>query len=51
VASLLADQGYGPAHIAGYLGHADGGVLALKRYIHAKGIAAPAFIDDALAAV
>ncbi len=47
VASLMAEQGYSPAQIAGHLGHADGGVLALKTYIHADIIESPDFLDDA----
>jgi len=35
LASLMAQQGYSPAQIAAHLGHADGGVLALRTYIHA----------------
>jgi integrase len=48
VASLMAEKGYGAAEIAAHLGHADGGVLALRTYIHPEGHAAPDFIDDVL---
>jgi integrase len=48
IASLMADHGSTPSQIASLLGHADGGVLALKTYIHAEMIDAPSFIDDAL---
>lgn len=34
VASLMAEHGYGPADIAQHLGHADGGALALRTYVH-----------------
>jgi integrase len=49
LASLMADHGYTPSQIASQLGHADGGVLALRTYIHAELIAAPDFIDRSLA--
>jgi integrase len=48
VASLMAERGYSPAQIAAHLGHADGGVLALRTYIHADALDTPAFLDDAL---
>jgi integrase len=48
MASLMAEQGYGAADIAAMLGHADGGVLALKTYIHPK-VRAVDFVDDVLA--
>jgi integrase len=48
LASLMNEQGYTPAQIAAQLGHADGGVLALRTYVHAEGISEPAFIDEAL---
>lgn len=41
MASLMADAGLTAAQIAGHLGHADGGVLAMRTYIHADRIAAP----------
>ena len=47
MASLMAERGYGPAQIAAHLGHADGGVLALRTYIHAERGAVD-FADDAL---
>jgi integrase len=50
LASLMAHHGYSAAQIAAYLGHADGGVLALKTYIHADTLDSADFIDDALAA-
>jgi len=48
LASLMANQGYSAAQIAGHLGHADGGVLALKTYIHADRLDSAEFIDEAL---
>lgn len=48
MASLMADHGYSAAQIASHLGHADGGVLAQRTYIHPAMLAAPAFIDEAL---
>jgi integrase len=48
LASLMAEHGYSPAQIAAHLGHADGGVLALRTYIHPDPIDAADFIDDAL---
>ncbi|HEX5194670.1 MAG TPA: tyrosine-type recombinase/integrase [Solirubrobacteraceae bacterium] len=47
MASLMAAQGHSAAQIAAYLGHADGGVLALKTYIHADHPDV-AFVDEAL---
>ena len=44
----MAQRGYGAAEIAAHLGHADGGVLALRTYIHPDAHAAPDFIDDVL---
>lgn len=41
MASLMADHGCTAAQIASHLGHADGGVLAQRTYIH------PAKIDVA----
>lgn len=48
-ASLLAREGYTPSQIATHLGHADGGVLALKTYIHSDRLSSTAFIDAAFA--
>lgn len=48
MASLMAERGYGAADIAATLGHADGGVLALKTYIHSK-VRTVDFVDDVLA--
>jgi len=50
MASLMAERGYSAAQIAAHLGHADGGVLALRTYIHAQGIETPEFVDEALRA-
>jgi hypothetical protein len=47
MASLMAERGYSPAQIAAHLGHADGGVLALRVYVHADAIDTPAFVDEA----
>lgn len=51
LASLMAERGTGPAQIAAQLGHADGGALALKTYVHAEVNEAPGFIDETFAAV
>jgi len=48
VASLMAERGYSPAQIAAHLGHADGGVLALRTYIHADALETPDFLDETL---
>jgi len=50
MASLMAERGYSPAQIAAHLGHADGGVLALRTYIRTQAIDAPEFMDEALSA-
>lgn len=47
LASLMADEGYSAAQIAAHLGHADGGVLALRTYIHTAPLDAPDFVDEA----
>jgi integrase len=47
LASLMAHEGHSAAQIAAHLGHADGGVLAMRTYIHADMIDDPQFIDDA----
>jgi integrase len=49
LATLMAERGYSPARIAAQLGHADGGVLALRTYVHADPLDSPEFIDSALA--
>lgn len=46
LASLMADSGATAAQIASYLGHADGGQLALRTYIRAAMIEPPEFIED-----
>jgi integrase len=51
LASLLAEHGFSPAQIAAHLGHADGGVLALRTYIHADPLDSADFVDTALAAI
>lgn len=48
LASLMANSGYSAAQIAAHLGHADGGVLALRTYIHADRLDSAEFIDEAL---
>lgn len=48
LASLMASHGLSAAQIATHLGHADGGVLALKTYIHTDGLDSADFIDQAL---
>jgi hypothetical protein len=45
---LMAERGYSPAQIAAHLGHADGGVLALRTYIRTQPIDSPEFVDEAL---
>jgi len=47
-ASLMASQGYSAAQIAAHLGHADGGVLALKTYIHPNRLESAEFVDTPL---
>ena len=47
LASLMAAEGFSAAQIAARLGHADGGVLALKTYVHADGLESADFIDEA----
>jgi integrase len=49
LASLMANRGYSPSQIAAHLGHADGGVLALRTYIHADRLDSAEFIDQAFA--
>jgi integrase len=48
LATLMAEQDYSAAKIAAQLGHADGGVLALRTYIHADPLGSMDFIDAAL---
>lgn len=48
MASLIADRGYSPAKIAAHLGHADGGVLALRTYVKPEAIDSLTFVDEAL---
>jgi integrase len=48
VGSLMADHGYSAAQIAAQLRHADGGVLALRTYVHPEQPNVD-FIDDVLA--
>lgn len=43
MASLMAERGFSPAQIAAHLGHADGGVLALRTYIRVAAIDTPTF--------
>jgi integrase len=50
LATLLAEQKVSAAHIAAHLGHADGGQLAMRTYVHPEGIDTPHFVDEALAA-
>ena len=47
LASLMAASGLSAAQIAAHLGHADGGVLALRTYIHADQLDSADFIDRA----
>lgn len=47
LASLMASEGRSAAEIASHLGHADGGVLALRTYVHAKPSEVD-FVDAAL---
>jgi hypothetical protein len=44
----MAEEGYHASQIAAQLGHADGGVLALRTYIHAEPLDAADFVDEAL---
>ncbi|MFL5864497.1 MAG: tyrosine-type recombinase/integrase, partial [Solirubrobacteraceae bacterium] len=48
LASLMAERGYSPAQIAAQLGHADGGALALRVYVHPALHEAPEFVDGLL---
>ena len=48
VASMMARDGYSASEIANYLGHADGGALALKVYVHTQG-PAPDFDQQLIA--
>jgi integrase len=48
LASLMAERGYSAAQIAAQLGHADGGALALRVYVHPSLHAAPD-VGDVLA--
>jgi hypothetical protein len=45
LASLMARERYSASDIAAHLGHADGGVLALRTYIHSDGLESTDFID------
>jgi integrase len=47
MASLMASQGVSASEIAAHLGHADGGVLAMRTYIHSERVGVD-FIDDAI---
>jgi integrase len=47
IASLMAELKYSPASIAAQLGHADGGVLALRRYVHLEPVTSADFADEA----
>jgi integrase len=47
LASLMARERYSASDIAAHLGHADGGVLALRTYIHSDGLDSTDFIDSA----
>jgi integrase len=47
LASLMARERYSASDIAAHLGHADGGVLALRTYIHSGGLDSTDFIDSA----
>ena len=44
----MANQGYSAAKIAAHLGHADGGVLALRTYIHADRLDSADWVDEHL---
>jgi integrase len=50
LASLLAREHHSASDIAAHLGHADGGVLALRTYIHSQGLSSADFIDEAFGA-
>jgi integrase len=45
LATLMDEHNYTAAQIAAQLGHADGGALAMKTYVHAEIPDAPSFID------
>ncbi|HEU4973587.1 MAG TPA: tyrosine-type recombinase/integrase [Baekduia sp.] len=46
MASLMAERGFSAAQIAAHLGHADGGVLALRTYVHPEAVETD-FVDEA----
>ncbi len=48
IGTLMNSQGQTPAQIAAYLGHADGGQLAMRTYVHSE-VPAVDFADEALA--
>jgi integrase len=48
LASAMAAKGFGAPAIGAQLRHADGGVLALRTYIHRDGPDSMDFIDEAL---
>ena len=50
LATLMVEYGYSPAQVAAQLGHADGGVLALRTYVHVDPLQATDFIDAAIGA-
>jgi integrase len=48
LASLMANQGYSAAQIAAHLGHADGGITALRTYIHPDRLQSAEWVDQHL---
>lgn len=48
MASLMAERDYSAAQIAAQLGHADGGALAMRTYIHIQPTET-SFVDEAFA--
>jgi len=48
LATMMAELGYSPPHIAAHLGHADGGVLAMKTYVKVERVKSMAFVDEIL---
>lgn len=51
LASLMARHGYNAAQIAMMLGHNDGGVLAMRTYIHPEPLDSMEFVDEAFGEV
>lgn len=44
----MAENRFIPAEIATQLGHADGGILAMRTYIHVDSVGSMEFADEVL---